>query len=173
MTDPRRMELAARAIADGLGGRLDPAAARRVARRATAYRRVLRREDARIGARLRGVPAARRAIVTNHHVLGYFAHRYRFRVVGAVIPNTSTLASPSAADLAGLARTIRREGVRAILVDSSSPRRLADVLADEAGVPVRVETIYSESLGPRGSAAATYLGMLRFNVDRIARAIGA
>lgn len=172
-TDPRRMELAARVIADALGARLDPAAARRVARRATAYRRVLRREDARVRARLARVPAGRRAIVTNHHVLGYFAHRYRFRVVGAVIPNTSTLASPSARDLAALARTIRRERVRAILVDSSSPRRLADALAGEAELPVRVETIYSESLGPPGSPAATYLGMVRFNADRIAGAVGA
>ncbi len=170
-TDPRRMELAARAIADALGARLDPAAARRVTRRATAYRATLRREDARIRARLRTIPVARRAIVTNHHVLGYFAHRYRFRVVGAVIPSTSTLAAPSAGDLAALVRVIRRERVRAILVDSSSPRRLAEALADEADTPVRVDSLFSESLGPRGSGADTYLGMLRVNTSRIVRAL--
>ncbi|MGD9571505.1 MAG: metal ABC transporter solute-binding protein, Zn/Mn family [Thermoleophilia bacterium] len=170
-TDPRRMELAARAIADALGDRLSPAAAARVTARATAYRAVLRREDRRIRASLRRVPVAKRVIVTNHHVLGHFAHRYRFRVVGAVIPSTSTLASPSAADLADLVRVIRREGVRAILVDSSSPRALADALADEADTPVRVETLFSESLGPRGSGAATYLGMLRVNTGRIIRAV--
>ncbi len=170
-TDPRRMELAARAIADAMGDRLSPAAAARVTARATAYRAALRRQDRRIRVDLRGVPVARRVIVTNHHVLGYFAHRYRFRVAGAVIPSTSTLASPSAADLAGLVRVIRREGVRAILVDSSSPRRLADALADEAGTPVRVEALFSESLGPPGSGAATYLGMLRVNSGRIIGAV--
>jgi len=170
-TDPRRMELAVRVIADALGPHLDPSAARRVSARATAYRAVLRREDRRIRARLRRIPVKQRVIVTNHHVLGYFAHRYRFRVAGAVIPSTSTLAAPSAADLAGLVGTIRRERVRAILVDSSSPRRLADVLAREANTPVRVEPIHSESLGPRGSTAGTYLGMLRHNTARIIRAI--
>jgi len=171
-TDPRRMELATRAIAAALASRLEPSAAAAVRRRAAAYRAVLRREDARTRKRLRTVPAARRNLVTNHHVLGYFAHRYRFRVVGAVIPNLSTLASPSARDLAKLAAAIRRARVPAIFVDSSSPTRLADALAEEADVHVDVVTLYSESLGPPSSGAGTYLGMLRVNADRIARAVG-
>ena len=171
-TDPLRMERAVRHIADALAARVAPAAAARIRARATAYRSVLRREDARTRARLRGVPAGRRNLVTNHHVLGYFAHRYGFRVVGAVIPTTTTLASPSAGDLADLARIIRRARVPAIFVDSSSPTRLAQVLADEAGVRVRVVALFSESLGPAGSGAGTYLGMLRVNADRIARGMG-
>lgn len=170
-TDPRRMELGVRAIASALVERLpaDPAAA--VARRSRAYRARLIAEDAAIVRRLRSIPRARRVLVTNHHVLGYFAHRYRFRVVGAIIPSTSTLATASAADLAELTAVIRRHRVPAIFVDSSSPRALADSLAREAGVHVRVVTLWSESLGPRGSGADTYLRMLRVNAARIAAAL--
>ena len=44
----------------------------------------------------------------------------------------------------------------AIFADTSSPERLADALADEAG-DVEVVELYSESLGEPGSAADTYL----------------
>lgn len=171
-TDPRRMEMATRPIAEALAARVGPAAAARIRQRAGAYRAVLRREDARTRARLRAIPTARRNLVTNHHVLGYFAHRYGFRVVGAVIPNTSTLASPSAGDLAELAEAIRRARVPAIFVDSSSPRRLAEALADEVDLRVRVVALFSESLGPPGSGAQTYLGMIRVNAGRIAGGFG-
>lgn len=168
-TDPRRMEIATRSIADALAARVGPAAGTRIKERARTYRATLRREDARIRARLRFIPTAKRNLVTNHHVLGYFAHRYGFRVVGAVIPNTSTLASPSVGDLAKLAEAIRRARVPAIFVDSSSPRRLAEALAKESDVRVRVISLFSESLGPRGSGANTYLGMIRVNAGRIAQ----
>lgn len=172
-TDPVRMERIATAIGAQLRGRADSAAARAaIDRRTAAYRRTLLREDARIRRALAPLPPRRRVLVTNHHVLGYFAHRYRLRVVGAVIPSTTTLASASAADLAGLTRTIRRSGARAIFVDSSSPRRLADALAREAGTRVRVISLYSESLGPRGSGADSYLGMLRTNARRIQVGLG-
>ena len=171
-TDPRRMELAAQAIARALAARADPATGRRIGLRGRAFRAALVREDGRVRREVARVPAGRRVLVTNHHVLGYFAHRYGFRVVGAIIPSTSTLATASAADIATLARTIRRHRVPAIFVDSTSPRRLADVLAREAGLNTRIVSLYSESLGPRGSGAESYLGMIRVNTRRIVDALG-
>lgn len=166
-TDPRRMELAAQRIAQSLAGRLPAAGGRAVGLRGRAYRAQLLREDGRSRARFATIPAARRVLVTNHHVLGYLANRYGFRTVGAIVPSTSTLASASAADVAKLAGQIRRHRVPAIFVDSSSPTTLARVLARESGVRVKVVALYSESLGPRGSSAGTYLGMVRTNTARI------
>ncbi|WP_394587051.1 metal ABC transporter solute-binding protein, Zn/Mn family [Curtobacterium sp. SGAir0471] len=113
-----------------------------------------------------GIPDERRALVTNHHVFGYLADRYGFRVVGAVIPSGTTLASPSAADLRDLAAAIDEAGVPTIFADLSQPARLAEVLADEVDVHVEIRSLATESLTEDG-AASTYLGMMRSNTDAI------
>jgi zinc/manganese transport system substrate-binding protein len=113
-----------------------------------------------------GIPEDRRALVTNHHVFGYLADRYGFRVVGAVIPSGTTLASPSAADLRDLAAAIDEAGVPTIFADLSQPARLAEVLADEVDVHVRIRSLATESLTEDGDAS-TYLGMMRFNTNAI------
>jgi len=103
--------------------------------------------------------------------LGYFADRYDFEVLGAVVPGGSTLAEPSAADLAGLAALIEARAVPAIFADTSSPSRVVAALAAESG-GVEVVRLYSESLGSAGSGADTYVGMVRTNAERIAAALG-
>ena len=113
-----------------------------------------------------GIPEDRRALVTNHHVFGYLADRYGFRVVGAVIPSGTTLASPSAADLRDLASAIDEAGVPTIFADLSQPARLAEVLADEVDVHVEIRSLATESL-TAGGEASTYLGMMRSNTDAI------
>lgn len=114
------------------------------------------------------IPDDQRALVTNHHVFGYLADRFDFEVVGAVVPGGTTLASPSASDLADLVTAVEETGVRAIFAESSSPDRLVRALADEAGLDVDVVELYSESLTEPGGGAADYLTMMRVNTERIA-----
>jgi len=87
-----------------------------------------------------------------------------------VIPGGTTLAEPSAADLADLADLIDQRDVPAIFADTSSPTRLADALAAE-GADVAVVELYSESLGEPGSDGDTYIKMMRANAERIAAAL--
>ncbi|MEV4128140.1 zinc ABC transporter substrate-binding protein AztC [Nocardia sp. NPDC049707] len=119
------------------------------------------------------IAPARRKLVTNHHVFGYLAQRFGFEVIGAVIPGGTTLASPSASDLAELAETIRAARVPAIFADSSQPDRLARVLAEQVGVHVQVIALYSESLTAPGGGAATYLDMMRANTEAVVRGLTA
>jgi zinc/manganese transport system substrate-binding protein len=109
------------------------------------------------------IPEQRRALVTNHHVFGYLAERFGFRVVGAVIPSGTTLASPSSSDLRSLTEAMREAGVRTVFADSSQPKRLAEVLRTELGNRTRVVELYSESLTEKGEGAGTYLQMMRAN----------
>ncbi|MGW8489863.1 zinc ABC transporter substrate-binding protein AztC [Streptomyces sp. NPDC055886] len=111
------------------------------------------------------IPEDRRALVTNHHVFGYLADRFGFRVIGAVIPSGTTLASPSSSDLRSLTRAMEQAGVRTVFADSSQPTRLADVLRQEMGGDVDVVPLYSESLTERGKGAGTYLEMMRANTS--------
>jgi len=109
-------------------------------------------------------------LVTNHEVFGYFAERYGFDVVGAIIPGGSTTDGASAAALAALAETIRDTGVTVIFADVSSSTDLAQTLADEVG-DIEIVELYSESLGGAGSDGATYVEMIRANAERIAAAL--
>jgi zinc/manganese transport system substrate-binding protein len=169
-TDPARMATAAQAIGDFLVDEVPaldtPAFARQV--RATVDE--LHALDAEVERTLSAVPAGRRTLVTNHEVFGYFADRYGFDVVGAVIPAGTTQAEPSAEQLAELADTIEERSVPAIFVETSSPTRLADALAEEVG-DVDVVELFSESLGDEGSGGETYAAMMRTNATRIADAL--
>jgi zinc/manganese transport system substrate-binding protein len=169
-TDPARMATAARGIADFLvdevPGLDTPAFASQV--RATIDE--LHALDGEVEQTLSAVPPDRRTLVTNHEVFGYFADRYGFDVVGAVIPAGTTQAEPNAAQLVELAHTIEEQGVPAIFVETSSPTRLADALADEVG-DVDVVELFSESLGDEGSGGETYADMMRTNAGRIADAL--
>ena len=117
------------------------------------------------------IPKNRRKLVTNHHVFGYLARRFDFKVVGTVIPSGTTLASPSAADMKALTTTIEKAGVKAIFVDSAQPDRLARVLKKESNVEVAVIPLFSESLTEKGKGAATYLQMMRANTRAIVRGL--
>lgn len=124
--------------------------------------------DAEMAEGLGAIPDANRALVTNHHVFGYLARRYDVRILGAAVPGGTTLAAPSASDLKELVDAIDEAGVTTIFADSSQPDRLMQVLADEAGRDVRVESLFTESLAAAGEPGDTYLDMMRRNLQRIA-----
>ena len=158
-TDPTTLIPGVEALADALvdSGPFDVEVEAGIRDRANAYVESLTALDAEIDATLADIPAADRVLVTNHEVFGYFAARYGFEVVGAVIPSLSTGAEPSAADVDELAEVIDAEGVPAIFAETSSPVALADALADTAGHDVAVIELFTESLGETGSGAETYL----------------
>jgi zinc/manganese transport system substrate-binding protein len=169
-TDPAAMidvvnalEAAARTV-DGID-------AGKLAAGAAAYRDRLTKLDADMAAAFAALPRERRALVTNHHVFGYLAKRYDFRVIGAVIPGGTTLAAPSAADLRHLSQAINTAAVPTIFAESSQPDRLVQVLASEAGVNVQVRELFTESLTRPGGGAPTYLEMMRANTIRIVQGL--
>ena len=131
------------------------------------YRTELRALDARVAHQLAQVPPEQRTLVTNHHVFGYFAARYGYRILGTAVPGASTLAAPSAADLHDLARAIRDANVRTIFAESSAPDRLMLALAQESGIEVQVVELFTESLTTPGGDAATYIDMIEANTTRI------
>lgn len=139
--------------------------------RAQRYADAVTEAHEEVEAKLEPIPADRRKLITNHEVFGYFAERYGFEVVGAVIPGGSTLAEPSAGDLAELASLINAEGVAAIFAETTQPEDLVNALRREADAEVAVVTLYTEALGEQGSGAETYLGMIATNAERIASAL--
>ncbi|MCT2590855.1 metal ABC transporter substrate-binding protein [Streptomyces sp. N2-109] len=167
-TDPQRVEAAAELLGEEVAKHVDGVDKKAVKAHAAAYGKKLDGLHSWMRKRFGEIPEEERNLVTNHHVFGYLAERYHFRVIGAVIPSGTTLASPSAADLESLSSAIEKARTPAIFVDSSQPDRLAKVLKEESDLEVRVIPLFSESLTPKGEGAATYLQMMRANTKAIA-----
>jgi ABC-type Zn uptake system ZnuABC Zn-binding protein ZnuA len=165
--DPRNAEAAVVAIRDALT-RADPEHASEFTRNAASYLVELRRLDRRIASCFARVPRPERKLVTDHDAFGYFASRYGIDVVGAVIPSQTTQGEPSAGETAGLIALIEREHVRAVFPESSLNRKLAATIARETGASASY-TLYGDTLGPRGSSGATYLGMEQANAAAMVR----
>lgn len=77
-----------------------------------------------------------RKLVTGHESLGYFARRYNFSLIGAIIPNLSSKAEVSAADMTALKEKISSQGVHVIFTELGTSSDVADSLASDAGVEV-------------------------------------
>jgi len=78
----------------------------------------------------------RRNIVTFHNVFDYLARDLGLTVVGEI--ETAPGQEPSAGEIRNLARTIRERKVPVVFSEPQYSPKLAEALAREAGVPVRV-----------------------------------
>lgn len=156
-------------IRDGLS-EIDPAGSETYARNAVNYIEQLRELDTWISGQVAQIPVERRILVTDHDTMGYFADRYGFTVIGAIIPSFSTGASPSAQELAGLVDQINGTGAPAIFLDVAANPRLAEQIAGETGVTV-VFDLHTHSVTAAGGEAPTYIAMMRHNTLRIVEAL--
>ena len=136
---------------------------------ADAYIAHLKELDAWIVEQVNTIPAERRLLVTNHEALGYFAERYGFEVVGAVISSMSTDAGTSAKEMSTLIEQIKSAGAPAIFLGEVENSDLATQIAAETDAKV-VDDLYLESLTD-GAPAATYIDMMKHNVTRIVDAL--
>jgi zinc/manganese transport system substrate-binding protein len=105
--------------------------------------------NAAVAAEVATLPAENRKLVTGHESLGYFARRYGFQLVGAIIPSTTTQAGASAADLAALKVLIEENGVKAVFTEIGTNPSVAAAIGQETGV--KVVALTTHALPPDGS----------------------
>ncbi|MGD9570977.1 MAG: metal ABC transporter solute-binding protein, Zn/Mn family [Thermoleophilia bacterium] len=115
---------------------------------------------------LAAVPADRRKLVTGHESMGYFADRYDFELVGAVIPGLSSQAQVSASALAELREVIEHEGVPAVFAELGTPEGVAEAIASETGA--RLVPIGTHALPEDGSYETFILDAARAVRDGLA-----
>ena len=166
--DPIRVKVAVNEIAARLSA-IDPEGAETYLRNASAYGEQLDDLHAWIQDQVSTVEPERRLLVTSHDSFAYLAELYGFEVVGLVIPSLATHVEPSAEHIAGLVEVVREHDIPAVFGETTVSERLAQTIATETGA--ELFRLYSGSLGPEGSGADTYLGMVRTNVERIVEAL--
>jgi zinc/manganese transport system substrate-binding protein len=104
--------------------------------------------NAEIQRKVDALPAGRRKLVTGHESLGYFAQRYGFKLVGAVIPSMTTEAEGSAANLESLKQLIARNQVSVVFTELGTPPRTVEALARSCNV--RAVALTTHNLPPGG-----------------------
>lgn len=167
--DPTKVETYVENIRDAFA-KADPSGADVYAANAAAYIVKLKDLDAWIKRQVALVPKADRLLVMNHMSHGYFADRYGFRMVGAVIPSVTTGESPTAKQLSELTAAIRSTGAKAIFVELDENPQLAEQIAAETGTTV-VDDLRDHSLSEPGQGAATYIEMMKYDTRRIVEAL--
>ena len=166
--DPIRVKIAVNEIAARLSA-IDPENASVYYQNASAYGEQLDELHAWIIEQVSAVEPERRLLVTSHDSFSYFAEAYGFKIVGLVIPSLATHVEPSAEHVAEIVEVVREHGLPALFGETTVSERLGQTIARETGV--ELVRLYSGSLGPEGSGADTYLGMVRTNVERIVEAL--
>lgn len=118
--------------------------------------------------KINAVPALQRVVVTSHDAFGYLGREFNIQFLAPV--GLSTDAEATANDVSEIIRDIRRLGVRALFVENINNPRLLEQISAETGVAIGGR-LYSDALGDIGGPAATYLDMMRHNIESLATAL--
>ena len=167
--DPNLVKQYVTNIRDGFSA-ADPARKDEYKKNSDAYIQNLNELDAWVRGEIEKIPPAERILVTNHESFGYFADRYGFKIIGAIVPSVNSGASPSAKHLAELIDKIKASGAKVIFLETGANPQLAAQIADETGVQV-INGLASHSLESRAGQAASYLELMRHNVQLIVDAL--
>jgi len=119
------------------------------------------------------LPESQRILITAHDAFGYFGKAYGIKVMG--LQGISTTAEFGLQDIKHLKNVIVKNNVKAVFVESSvSPRFIeslvAGVTAEGHKVVIGGE-LYSDAMGPKGTATDNYFGMVKHNVQTIVNAL--
>jgi manganese/zinc/iron transport system substrate-binding protein len=147
---------------------------RRLDERAAAFERFASTFAERIDAAVASVPAERRVLVTAHDAFGYFGRRFGLEVRG--VQGLSTESEAGLADLERLVAFLVERRIPAVFVESTvSPRTIEALIAGAKAQGHDVVIggqLYSDSMGPSGTAAGTWPGMIAHNVETLVGALG-
>lgn len=158
--------------------RLDPSGKERYEANAKLYLRTLKILDGWIREQVNLIPPEKRILVTSHDAFNYFCLEYKFNAQYNFLSLAPVGWSTGSEVGAGMtperfktvANSIRSFGASAVFVETSVNPKLIREIANETGVQVG-GTLYSDSMGERGTAGETYVGMMRENVLTICEAL--
>lgn len=127
--------------------------------------------DGWIIAQTETIPAERRKLVTTHDAFQYYASAYDLDIIGTLI-GISTEEQPSAQTVQRLVEAVKVAQIPAIFAETTINPQLIRTVAEEANVELAPAQLYSDSIGPAGSAGDSYLRMMAANTQTIVQALG-
>jgi manganese/zinc/iron transport system substrate-binding protein len=123
---------------------------------------------------IESIPAEQRILITSHDAFKYFGRRYGLQVEG--IQGVSTSSEAGLRHVEDLVNLLVDKKVPAVFVESSVPQKsILSIIEGAAAKGVKVSVggeLYSDAMGPKGSGADTYEGMMEHNLKTITKALG-
>ncbi|MCC5614271.1 metal ABC transporter substrate-binding protein [Nostoc sp. CHAB 5836] len=124
-----------------------------------------------INQQIQTIPENKRKLVTTHDAFQYYGRAYGIAIAGTLI-GISTEEQPSAQTVQRLVESIKKIGVPAIFSETTINPALIKTVAEEAGVELARNQLYSDSIGAKGSNGDSYIKMMEANTRSIVQALG-
>lgn len=128
--------------------------------------------DGRVKDVMSAIPEERRVMVTAHDAFSYFGKAYGIEVRG--LQGISTTAGVAIKDVKELVTFLTERQVHTIFIESSvPPQALESVIEGCAAKGHTIEVggmLYSDAMGPEGTAEGTYTGMIEHNLGLLQKA---
>ncbi|MBM9514905.1 metal ABC transporter solute-binding protein, Zn/Mn family [Desulfogranum marinum] len=150
---------------------LDPDGKQNYEARATLFLQQLRVLDSWVRQQINRIPTQRRILVTTHDAFNYFCTEFKLNANNNFL-SIAPVGWSTGAEVGGgmtperrrkVVQSIKESGAPALFVETTiNPKQIREI-AKETGVKIGGE-LYSDSMGPEGSAGETYIGMMRENV---------
>ncbi|MBK1988367.1 metal ABC transporter substrate-binding protein [Sphaerospermopsis aphanizomenoides BCCUSP55] len=117
------------------------------------------------------IPPEKRKLITTHDAFQYYGNTYGLEIAGTLI-GISTEEQPSAQTVSKLVDAVKKMGVPAIFAETTINPALITTVAEDAGVKLAKNQLYSDSIGAKGSNGDTYIKMMEANTRTIVEALG-
>ncbi|MTJ09059.1 metal ABC transporter substrate-binding protein [Anabaena sp. UHCC 0204] len=124
-----------------------------------------------INQQIQTIPPDKRKLITTHDAFQYYGNAYKIEIAGTLI-GISTEEQPSAQTVKKLVESIKKIGVPAIFAETTINPALMKTVAEEAGVKLAPTSLFSDSIGAKGSNGDTYIKMMAANTRAIVEALG-
>jgi manganese/zinc/iron transport system substrate-binding protein len=146
---------------------------------AEAYLKQLDEADAYCREQLETIPAEQRALVSVHDAFNYFCAEYGLTAMP--LKGVSTVDEVTIGRMDEVVQFIVDRKIKAVFVESATAPQIVEALIEpcrKAGHEVNIGpkpgveyVLYADALGPAGSGADNYVGMIKANVDTIVSAL--
>ena len=148
--------------------KLDPAGASAYQKNADSYINELKVLDEWAQAQMNSIAPAKRKVITSHDAFGYFAAHYKVTILAP--QGVSTETEPSAREVAGLIRQIKREKIKAVFMENMANPKLITQIAADTGVTLGPE-LYVDALSAKDAQGASYLKLMHHNIAELVTAM--
>jgi iron/zinc/copper transport system substrate-binding protein len=148
--------------------RLDPEGEKVYRRNAELYTARLQELDAWVVDQVQQIAPDRRVIVTTENAFKYFGEAYGFDTAGVWELNSHGEGTPQ--QISQIVDLVREHRVPGVFIETTVDRRYMEAVAKDTGVPIAGK-LYTDALGPEGSSAETYIGMMKYNVHTLLKGL--